>query len=260
MTPALIRTLIVDDEPLARDGLRHLLTGDPDVSIVAECSNGMDALDILSRGGVDLVFLDVQMPEMTGLQMLDHLAQRPWPAIVFVTAFDQYALEAFRVHALDYLLKPFTDDQFRETLERAKSILLAGKVADMTSRLNALMRQLSQGRDGPFVARLAIQAAGRTEFVRTANIDWIEAADYYVEIHAGSKTHLLRETMNNLEDQLDPARFVRIHRSTIVNMDRIQAMEPFFKGDYCVVLKDGKKLKVSKNRVEKLKQSLTSPM
>lgn len=253
-----IRTLIVDDEPLARDGLRHLLAGDPGVSLVGECSNGRDALNILSRGGVDLVFLDVQMPEMTGLQMLDHLELRPWPVMVFVTAFDHYALEAFRVHALDYLLKPFTDDQFRETLERAKSILHAKNVADMTSKLDALMRHLAGGRGGPFVARIPIQTAGRTEFVRTSDIDWIEAADYYVEIHAGSKTHLLRETMNNLEAQLDPASFVRIHRSTIVNTDRIQAMEPFFKGDYCVVLKDGKKLKVSKNRVEKLKQSLTS--
>lgn len=260
MKPSAIQVLIVDDEPLAREGIRLLLQAQSDMRVVGECGTGIEALEFLRKHKVDLIFLDVQMPEMTGIQMLAHLERRSLPAIIFVTAYDQYALEAFRVHAVDYLMKPFTDEQFGEALERARHQIQAWDVAGLEARLAALLNHMSRNVVNPtsFLTRISIPTAGRTEFVKTADIDWIEAADYYVEVHVGSRAHLLRETMNRLEEQLDPSRFVRIHRSTIVNIDRIHAIEPYFKGDYCVALKDGKKLKVSKNRYEKLKEVLAS--
>ncbi len=230
-----IRTLIVDDEPAARDGMRHLLRGDPDVVLAGECANGREAAAAIVEGVPDLVFLDVQMPELDGFGVLREVRNTHLPAVVFVTAYDQYALRAFEVHALDYLLKPFTDERFRESLERAKQqVRLAGR----------------------YLERLVIKSGGRVTLLRANEIEWIDAEGDYARIHVGKAWHLLRETMKNLEAQLDPARFVRIHRSTIVNLEQVKELQPFFRGEYVVVLHSGVTLKLSRGYREHLEAKL----
>ena len=224
-----IRTLIVDDEQLARKGVRVLLDRDPDIEVIGECSNGDDAIESIRMRRPELVFLDVQMPEKNGFDVLEHLAPDETPCVVFCTAYDEYALRAFEVHALDYLLKPFDDDRFEKALGRIKSEIARGRASDLGERVLAMMsdrdrppeEELNGARD-----RLVIRSPGRVVFLEAGEIDWIEAADYYVRIHAGEKTHLQRETMSSLESKLDSAQFIRIHRSTIVNIDAIREMQP----------------------------------
>ncbi|MFQ5568311.1 MAG: LytR/AlgR family response regulator transcription factor [Rhodothermales bacterium] len=257
-----IRTLIVDDEPLAREGIRVLLQRDRGVDIVGECDNGREAVAAIETLAPDLVFLDVQMPEMDGFEVLAHVHPDRMPVIVFVTAYDEHALRAFDVHALDYLLKPYKDERFLTALERAKTQIQQQNVNDLSRRLVAMLEQ-TPGRnqrsvappvpeDEPYLARLVVKAGGRVFFIKVEEIDWIEAADYYVRIHVGGKSHLLRETMTNLEQQLDPRKFLRIHRSTIVQLDRVVALEPYFHGDYVVLMQDGTQLKMSRRQRHKL--------
>jgi two-component system LytT family response regulator len=255
-----IRALVVDDEPAARAAIRALLADDPDIQIVGECVDGRTTLEAIEREAPDLLFLDVQMPEMDGFTLLRRLDPAEIPVVVFVTAYDQYALRAFEVHALDYLLKPFDDERFREAVAHAKQQVRQGKLGALSEQLAALLegvgRPPATPRNGQYLKRLAIKAGGRVTILSVKDIDWIEAEGDYVKIHAGRGWHLLRETMKHLETQFDPARFVRIHRSTIVNVERIKELQPFFRGEYVVILQDGPSRKLSRGYKEHLERAL----
>jgi two-component system, LytTR family, response regulator len=261
---AAIRALIVDDEPAARDAIRSLLAGDADIHIVGECADGRTALRAIASTAPELLFLDVQMPEMDGFTMLRQLDPARLPVVVFVTAFDQYALRAFDVHAADYLLKPFDDDRFRDAVSRAKQNVRAGQLGRLSEELRALLDGVIPGGaaprsaapGGPYLKRLVIKSGGRVTLLNVRDIDWIEAEGDYVKIHVAKAWHLLRETMKRLEAQFDPARFVRIHRSTIVNVERIKELQPYFRGEYVVILHDGKSLKLSRGYKEHLESVL----
>ena len=252
--PEPIRTLVVDDEPLAREGIRLLLQGDPEVEVVGESGSGRDALAQIVALRPDLVFLDVQMPEMDGFAVLSALAPGPLPAVIFVTAFEGHALRAFEVHALDYLLKPFDDERFADALRRAKAQLRL-RALEQQPQLLALLAAVSEASEAPAVrvpaSRLAIKDGSRVVFLRTDEIDWIEAADYYVQIHAGGKSYLHRETMMSLERRLDGEQFVRIHRSAIVNRRRIRELSSS-RREAVVVLEGGATLKVARSQRDKL--------
>jgi two-component system LytT family response regulator len=260
--PAKIKTIIVDDEPLARRNLRVLLERDPQIEILDECRNGREAVKAINTLSPDLIFLDIQMPEMDGFDVLAHVGPEHIQAIIFVTAFDQYALKAFDVHALDYLLKPFDDERFARALERAKSQMAAREINQLSERLLALLEERETERKGSskpderYLTRLMIKASSRMMLLKVDEIDFIEADGNYAKLHAGRKTHLLREKMNDLEGRLDPAKFVRIHRSIIVNLERIKEMHPHFNGDYVVVLDDGRQLRLSRTRREQLEARL----
>ena len=229
MAPAKIRALIVDDEPLARSNLRVLLRQDPDIESIAECGSGIEAVHEIRATHPDLVFLDVQMPECGGFQVLELLkAEDRLPVIVFVTAYDEYALRAFDAGALDYLLKPFDDARFLLSLQRARQKIAA---------------QATVNAGAP---RLTVRSAGRVVYVPIPDIDWVEAADYYACLHVGEKSHLLRQSMADLEKELDRRIFCRIHRSTIVNLRRVRALKVDGSGEYEVVLEGGRKLRLSR--------------
>ncbi len=252
-----IRTLIVDDEPLARRNLRLLLENDPQIEILDECRNGREAVKAINAMSPDLIFLDIQMPEMDGFDVLERVGTEQIQAIIFVTAFDQYALKAFDVHALDYLLKPFDDEGFAHALRRAKTQIEAREINRLSKRLLALLdervsQRASSSREQDYLKRLMIKVSGRVVLLKVDEIDFIEADGNYAKLHVGKKAHLLREKMHDLEQRLDPARFVRIHRSVIVNLDRIKEMHPHFNGDYVVVLNDGRQLRLSRTRRENL--------
>jgi two-component system LytT family response regulator len=256
-----IRTLIVDDEPLARRNLRVLLEKDPEIEIVEECRNGREAVKAIETLSPDLIFLDIQMPEMDGFDVLERVGPDHIQAIIFVTAFDQYALKAFDVHALDYLLKPFDDERFAHALQRAKSQIQAHEINRLSSRLLALLEERESERQGSrseknYLTRLMIKVSGRVVLLKVDEIDFIEADGNYAKLNVGRKVHLLREKMHDLEGRLDPAKFVRIHRSIIVNLDRIKEMHPHFNGDYIVVLDDGRQLRLSRTRRENLEAKL----
>lgn len=223
-----IRTVIVDDEPLARTNLSLLLRLDPEIAVVSECGSGVDAPSEIRRTKPDLLFLDVQMPECDGFDVLELLGKDVPPAVVFVTAYDQYALRAFEAGALDYLLKPFDDARFDLALHRAK-------------------QKITRGKDHPRTLEyLTVKSAGQVAFVSLPSIDWIEAADYYVALHVGPKTHLLRRSITELELDLDPNMFLRIHRSTIVNLNRIRGLKLNEDGEYTVLLESGISLRLSR--------------
>jgi two-component system LytT family response regulator len=238
-----IRTLIVDDEPLARDRIRSMLAAEPDLEVVGECSDGRQAAQAIREKSPDLLFLDIQMPEMDGFEVLAEAGDAPVKAVIFVTAYDHYAIKAFEVNALDYLLKPFDRHRFQTALGRARERLRAEKNL-LPEQLAAALRELEAGRRHP--ERILVRSLGRIHFVKVGEISWVEAAGNYVKLHVGSDVHLLRETMQALEARLDPERFLRIHRSTMVNIDRIKELQPLFHGDYVVILKDGTQLTMSR--------------
>jgi two-component system, LytTR family, response regulator len=235
----MIRTLIVDDEPVARRRIKRLLLSEPDVEITAECGDGHAAVGTIRALQPDLVFLDVQMPEADGFAVLRAVGEA-MPAVVFVTAFDEYALAAFEVHALDYLLKPFSRKRFSVTVARAREHL--ARKGD--PRLRGLLEELKT--PPRYLTRFVVRTNGRVRLIEGAHVDWIEAADNYALLHAGTETHAVRDTMNRLADALDPERFARIHRSTIVQIDRIRELLPAFHGDFIAVLRDGTRLSVSR--------------
>jgi two-component system LytT family response regulator len=246
-----VRTLIVDDEPLARGRLRDLLAEDREVVVAGECADGHEAVAAIRDLAPDLVFLDVQMPALDGFGVVAAVGPERMPLTVFVTAFDRYALKAFEVHALDYLLKPFDQERFEIALRRAKEHLGRRIEAGMRDKLLALLAD-AQPTAPPPLERIAIKSGGSVYFLRTEEIDWIEAAGNYTRLHVGKKAHLLRETMSALEGKLHPKRFVRIHRSTIVNLERVRELQPYFHGDYVVLLHDGTQLTLSRNYRPKL--------
>lgn len=249
-----IRTLIVDDEPLGRERVRTLLARDEEIEVVGESGDGKKAITAIERLKPDLVFLDVQMPEVDGFGVLEAISGEQVPAIVFVTAFDKYAVQAFEVHALDYLLKSFDPERFEATLKRAKEAIRRSREGALNDRLAGLIEDLEAKKERP--TRLVIRAAGRITFLRVDEIDWIEAADNYVRVHVGKEAHLVRETLQALEKRLDQGKFLRIHRSHVVNLERIRELRPVFHGDYLVRLTDGTELTLSRNYREKLIEPL----
>jgi two-component system LytT family response regulator len=256
-----IRTLIVDDEQLARASLRVLLGADPEIELIGECDSGADAVTAIAVRAPELVFLDVQMPRMTGFEVLAAVGDARRFAVVFVTAYDSYALDAFDVDALDYVLKPFDDRRFHRALERAKDQIRHARLDHLATELvQAVTGSPPADRPsaGERVERLAIRDGGRTVFVPMSDIDWIEAADYYVQLHVGAKSYLHREPMRDLEARLDPRQFVRIHRSTIVAIDRVAELRPSAHGDHCVRLRDGTDLKLSRARRGRLRTLLAT--
>jgi two-component system LytT family response regulator len=236
-----IRVLIVDDEPIAREGLRALLEGERDVEIVGECKNGREAIKATREQAPDLVFLDVQMPKINGFEVIEQIGAAQMPAIVFVTAYDQYALQAFEINAMDYLLKPFDEERFQKTLERARRYFQDDNLSDIRQRLNVLLSQFNHDHQKR-TKRLVIKSSGRVFFVNVDEIDWIEAAGNYVQLHAGKQVHLLRQTMDGIEATLDPEKFVRIRRSAIVNLERLKELQTLSKGEYLLTLCDGTQL------------------
>ena len=263
-----IRTLIVDDELMARKHICNLLQGRAEFDLIGECANGKEAVTAIQTRAPHLIFLDVQMPDLDGFGVLQAITPERWPIIIFTTAYDQYALRAFEVHALDYLLKPFDDERFEKALEWAKKQLQREQADRLSGQILALVEQYRGARQShsieeaesasqsEYLSRLIIKSAGRVFFIRTEEVDWIEAAGCYVCFHIGSKSHLLRETMSTLEAQLDPARFMRIHRSTIINLERVKEMQAQSHGECIVILQDGTQLKLSRGYREKLQTLL----
>jgi two-component system LytT family response regulator len=246
------RVLIVDDEPLARERLRTLLADEAGIEVVGEASDGRAAVDAIQTLSPDLVFLDVQLPGSTGFDVIESVGAGRMPFVIFVTAYDRYAPRAFDVHALDYLLKPFDRDRFRQSLARVRQQLEHRTAGDLERRLIALVQDLKPAHAR--VDRFVVKSGGRVFFVRNDEIDWIEAAGNYVKLHVGSDSHLFRETMNAVEARLDPDQFFRIHRSHIVNIERIRELQPWFNGEYVVFLKNGTRLTLSRGYRERLQE------
>lgn len=240
--PSKLRVLIADDEALSRQRLKQFLAAEPGTEIVAECSTGREALDAVHRAGPNLLFLDVKMPDLDGLDVVAGLDRKSSPAVIFVTAHDQFAVRAFEVQAVDYLLKPFDRARFQSALQRAR-VWLQSRPAARKSLVNlgGLASPLKSG------DRVAIKSNGRISLIQTDEIDWICAADNYSELHVGKASHLLRTTLSSLMAQLPPDRFLRISRSHLVNLERIQEMRPKSHGDYVLILRDGTRLTGSRN-------------
>jgi two-component system LytT family response regulator len=249
-----IRAVVVDDEPVARARVLSLLRQEPDVEVVGEYGDGPHAISAIREKDPDLVFLDIQMAGMTGVELARALAPERAPAVVFVTAYDEYALQAFEVHALDYLLKPFSAERFRSAVAHARDHLARRASGALAQEIRALLPDL---RSAPSPReRLVIRSSGRIYFVPIADIDWCEAAGNYVRLHVGQQSHFVRDTMAHLETELDSARFARIHRCTIVNVDRIEELRSSFNGEYVVVLRGGTRLTLSRGYREALQTRL----
>ncbi len=249
---AKLRALIVDDERVARQRIRRLLASTAsDIAVIGECADGVTAVETIAREEPDLVFLDVQMPELDGFGVVSALDPAALPAIIFVTAFDKYALRAFDVHAIDYLLKPFTTERFRTAVLRARDRIQRRTLDNGLASLAHTLRERPR-----YLTRVSVKTAGKIVLVDAATVDWIEAADNYVRLHVGTREYLHRETLAGLEKQLDPERFVRIHRSALVQIDRIVELHPASHGDMDVVLRNGKTLTLSRTFVEGVRRVL----
>jgi two-component system LytT family response regulator len=251
----MIRTVIADDEPLARERLRQLLRNHADVQILAECVDGREAVDAIRAHLPDLVFLDVRMPEMDAFGVIEEIGAEDFPDVVFVTAYDQYAVRAFEVRALDYLLKPIGRERFARAMDRARSRAANGNGGEQGELAQKLRSLIDEAKNEPeYLERLLIRKGERMVLVRLDEVDWIDGAGNYLELHAGKTTYLLRHTLSGLESRLDPHAFLRIHRSTIVNVDRISELHPTFAGDYVVTLRDGTQLSLSRTYRGKVEQ------
>lgn len=244
-----ICTLIIDDERLARTKIRSLLEKRPDILICSECTNGMEALQCIDQYAPDLIFLDIQMPEMDGFEFIDAIDPPKMPAVIFVTAFDQFAIQAFEKHALDYLLKPYNATRFYASLDRAVSNIRNKQKGEMQNQLIDLLKEMSIPRK--FIERIVIKTNHRVLFLKVDDVDWMEADGNYLDIHSGENTYLLRETLNNMEEKLDPSRFLRIHRSRIVNINQIQELKSASGQDCLVIMKDHTQLVMSRRYREK---------
>ena len=245
------QVLIVDDEPLARERLRQLVEAESGLELAGECANGREAVAAVRNARPDLLFLDVQMPELDGFGVLEELGGERLPAVIFVTAHDRFALRAFEVHAVDYLLKPFDKERFQTALRRALDRLKRDD-GTLARQLSALVADLRPPAKSP--ERLAVKTAGRVLMLKLDEIDWIESADNYVSLHVGNQEHLHRETMSALEGRLPAEKFLRISRSTIVNVDRIKELQPLFHGEYVVILRNGTRLTLSRTYRDRLDQ------
>lgn len=249
-----IRALVVDDEPLAREMIREMLENDSEVEIVGECANGRDAVEAIRSSAPDLVFLDVQMPEIGGFEVLESLDPKATPHVIFVTAYDQYAVRAFEVHALDYLLKPYDRERFDAAWNRAKAQIKLDRTSRRDQDIIALLEELKAG--PRYLERLVIKNGGRVFFLHVQDVYCIEAEGNYVRVYDNQKGYLLRETISSLEEQLDPKQFLRIHRSAIVKIDRIKEMQPWFHGEYRIIMENGKQLALSRNYRSNLQEAV----
>jgi len=252
--PGRIRSIIVDDEPLARRGLELRLHAFADFEIVAQCANGREAVDAVAEHAPDLMFLDIEMPGIDGFEVLRRVPQTSMPMVVFVTAFDQFAVRAFEIHALDYLLKPFDRERFEAAWQRAKSVISSDRFERRDQRILALLESLKA--EQRYLERLVVKVGGRVFFLDVNEIDCIQAEGNYVRVHSGPKSYLLRATISGLEAQLDPRVFLRIHRSAIVKLDRIKELQPWFHGEYHVILHTGQKLTLSRNYRANLQEAI----
>jgi|SRR5262245_7672089 len=253
---SVLRVVIVDDEPLARHRIRVLLKSHPEVAIVGEARNGAEAIETIATQRPDLVLLDVQMPDMDGFEVLKSLDANSLPLVIFVTAYDAHALRAFEVHAIDYLMKPFDSKRFAKALDHAKLQTAVTKARD-TSRIIKLLENIKQ-KTG-YLERFVIKTGETVQFVRAVDVDSIEAEGNYVRLKVGSSSYLLRETLNNIESQVDPRLFVRIHRSTIVNMDRVRELQTWARGEYRVVLHNGASHTLSRGYRDHFESVITKP-
>src|SRR6202790_3731213 len=247
-TGAAMRAIIADDERLAREKLRILLASEPNIKLVAECHGGQQALSAIRTYRADLLLLDIQMPGMDGFQVLNELSPEEMPVVIFTSAYDQYAIRAFEAHALDYLLKPFDQERLHHAIERARLELNKSRDREITHRILDLLSQVKSEMPTPSSeGRLVIRAKGRVVFLNLSEIDWIEASANYVRLNAGKESHLFRETIGRVSERLNPSHFVRVHRSTIVNVRKIKELIPVNSGEYIVVLKNGKELSCSRS-------------
>jgi two-component system, LytTR family, response regulator len=246
--------LIVDDEPLARRSLRKHLKSFPEFSLIGECGDGASAVAAVRRHRPDLLFLDIQMPESDGFQVLAELGKDEMPATIFVTAYERYALQAFEAHALDYLLKPFSEARFRDAVSHARRALESDTRQEQTRQLAALLEQMSKKRE--YLERIPVPCRGRFTFLNVRDVDWIAAEGNYLRLYTGQSSHLLRSSMNEFESKLDPAGFIRIHRSTIVNLRQVREVQPWFRGHHRVIMNGGQALKLSRYQKDKLRMLL----
>jgi two-component system, LytTR family, response regulator len=247
-----IRALIVDDEPLAREWVRSAVAEDPDLEVLGECGDGFEAAEAIRRLKPDLVFLDVQMPGLDGFGVLEALSPEEIPAVVFVTAFDQYAVRAFEAQAVDYLMKPFSKERVEEALRRVRELVKGKSLEDFRESVAKIVEKIR--RDRSFPEWVLLKADGKNVFVKVKDIDWIESSRNNVRIHVGQTIYLLHETTSAIASRLDPKKFLRIHRSAIVNIERIKELHPWFNGDYAVVLRDGTQLTLSSSYRDRLKE------
>lgn len=249
-----LRAIIADDEPLARERLRACLARDNDIEIVAECADGVEAIEAIDRHRPDLLFLDIEMPGASGFDVLQAVGVDRATGVIFVTAYDQHALRAFEYHAIDYLLKPFSTERFEEALAHAKARLRTEPPDVLKEQLLSLLGDIKGS--SSYLKRVVVKTDGRIVLLRVEKIEWIEAAGNYVTLHAGSASYLIRQTMNDIESRLDPKQFLRIHRSTIVNVEFIKEMEPLFHGDLSVHLTNGQRLSLSRNYRDRIPPEL----
>ncbi|HTI37663.1 MAG TPA: LytTR family DNA-binding domain-containing protein [Vicinamibacterales bacterium] len=254
MSTRKLRVVIADDEPLARERLMSLLAGEPDIDVVAECRDGEEAARVIADRKPDIVLLDIDMPRLDGFQVINAIGVERMPVVIFVTAYDQHAARAFEVRALDYLLKPFDRERFAAAIQRARTRVESETNGEVGHHLMALMKDLKK--EPAKGDRLIVKSGGRLFFLRADEIDYVEAAGNYVRLHVGTQSHLLRETMNAIEARLGRDRFFRIHRSRIVNVERIREMQPWYNGEYSIVLKTGARLTLSRTYREKLQDRL----
>ena len=252
-----LTTLIVDDEPLAREGLRMLVSRDPEVTAIHEAKDGREAVAMIRNTQPDLVLLDVQMPEMDGFAVVQDVGAERMPAVVFVTAHDQYAIQAFEISAIDYLLKPVTEERFAQALARAKLRIRLRPADEANRQILSLLETIASPRR--YLKRLAVRSAGKTLFVDVEDVDWIEAAENYVQLHTARSGHLLHVAMNTIEKSLDPEMFQRIHRSVIVNVRRIRELQPALHGEYVITLQNGVRLQSGRMYHERLKSLAENP-
>jgi two-component system LytT family response regulator len=250
-----IRLLIVDDEPLARAGVRRLLQDDEGIEVIGECGDGAEAVVAILDQQPDAVLLDIKMPEMNGLDVVRTIGVERMPLTVFITAYDEHALRAFELHAVDYLLKPFDDERFNQTMARVKREVRTRAAAHLSEKLLHVLQD-TQPKTQKYLTRIVVRGDGRTVLLRASDVEWIEAADYYARIHAAGKSHLLRETMNELEEKLDPELFFRVHRSAIINLEKVREIQPYTRGEHVVIMASGAKVRLSRGRREKLEERL----
>ncbi|HEV2861709.1 MAG TPA: response regulator [Pyrinomonadaceae bacterium] len=249
-----IRAIIVDDVELARERIKILLDA-PEVEVVAECANGREAVKAINGLKPDLVFLDVQMPKVGGFEVVEAVGVEEMPAVIFVTAYDEYAVRAFEINAIDYLLKPFDRDRLNKAVARAKRLIeRRTPTGEIEERLRRLLQEVRP--EPKYLKRIPVKSARDTTLILAETIDWVNSAGHYLELHVGGETHLIREQLSRLEARLDPEKFVRIHRSVIVNLDRVKSLRPLFNGDHIVVLKNGQELNLSRTYHEKLMELL----
>lgn len=256
-----IRTIIVDDEFDAREGVKTLLENDAEINILGLCKNGIEAIDMINEHKVDLMFLDIQMPVVNGFEVVNSISSNRLPHIIFVTAYDQYALKAFEIHAIDYILKPFTNQRFRDSLQRAKQMIYQEKLQTEQEKLKLLSEELSgkNVQTESLIAsieekqRLIVKERGKIHFVPMANIIWLEAYDYYVKIHVKDHFYLIRERLKKLEEKLPETTFLRIHKSSIINTNHILNIQSIESGEFSILMDNQLQLKVSRNYKEKIR-------